>query len=55
MSIIPLKHVYCFNKLSHPVRTVDRNGTNRLRTVNGAFACENPSCVSVQAKKKKKQ
>ncbi|CEG79069.1 hypothetical protein RMATCC62417_13582 [Rhizopus microsporus] len=43
--------IYCFNKLSHPVRTVHRNGASRLRTVNGAFVCENPSCVSVQAKK----
>jgi hypothetical protein len=24
---------------------------SRLRTINGAFVCENPSCVSVKAKK----
>ncbi|ORE08787.1 hypothetical protein BCV72DRAFT_322859 [Rhizopus microsporus var. microsporus] len=28
-----------------------KNGTGRLRTINGAFICDNPSFVSVQAKK----
>ena len=43
--------IYRFNKLSHPVRTIHRNGASQLRTINGAFVYDNPSCVSVQAKK----
>ncbi|RCH89595.1 hypothetical protein CU097_009212 [Rhizopus azygosporus] len=43
--------IYCFQKLSHQVQTVYKNGTRRLRTTNGAFICDNLSCVSVQAKK----
>ncbi|PHZ07461.1 uncharacterized protein RHIMIDRAFT_242668 [Rhizopus microsporus ATCC 52813] len=42
---------YCFQKLSHPVKTVYKNGARRLRTISDAFVCDNPSCVSVQAKK----
>ncbi|RCH88096.1 hypothetical protein CU097_004618 [Rhizopus azygosporus] len=43
--------IYCFQKPSHPLQTVYKNGARRLRTINGTFICDNPSCVSVQAKK----
>ncbi|ORE19488.1 hypothetical protein BCV71DRAFT_262880 [Rhizopus microsporus] len=33
------------------VQTVYKNGARRLRTINGAFICDNPNCVSAQAKK----
>ncbi|PHZ15670.1 uncharacterized protein RHIMIDRAFT_248802 [Rhizopus microsporus ATCC 52813] len=33
------------------VQAIYKNGTGRLRTINGAFICDNPSFVSVQAKK----
>ncbi|ORE22154.1 hypothetical protein BCV71DRAFT_271918 [Rhizopus microsporus] len=32
-------------------RLYTSNGARRLRTINGAFICDNPNCVSVQAKK----
>ncbi|CAO3668667.1 unnamed protein product [Rhizopus microsporus] len=43
--------IYYFQKLSHSVQTVYKNGARRLRAINGAFICDNPNCVSVQAKK----
>ncbi|ORE04372.1 hypothetical protein BCV72DRAFT_182345, partial [Rhizopus microsporus var. microsporus] len=43
-------YIYCFQKLSHPVKTVYKNGARQLRTTNGAFACDNQSCIAVQAK-----
>ncbi|PHZ07428.1 uncharacterized protein RHIMIDRAFT_274678 [Rhizopus microsporus ATCC 52813] len=43
--------IYCFQKSSHPVQTAYKNGIRRLRTINGAIVCDNPSCVSSQAKK----
>ena len=42
--------IYYFQKLSHSVQTVYKNGARRLRTINGAFICDNPNCVSAQAK-----
>ncbi|KAG1174754.1 hypothetical protein G6F71_004662 [Rhizopus microsporus] len=40
--------VFCFKKLAHPKRKEVKNGKAIFKSINGAFICTNPSCVSVK-------
>ncbi|ORE16862.1 hypothetical protein BCV71DRAFT_270875 [Rhizopus microsporus] len=43
--------VFCFKKLAHPKRKEVKNGKAIFKSINGAFMCTNPSCVSVKNRK----
>jgi hypothetical protein len=40
--------VYCFSKLSKPVHTMKKDGKTTQKTINGAFLCTNPNCISLK-------
>ena len=40
--------VFCFKKLAHPKRKEVKKGKAIFKSINGAFMCTNPSCVSVK-------
>ncbi|KAI8885968.1 hypothetical protein K501DRAFT_178769, partial [Backusella circina FSU 941] len=37
--------VYCFKKLSHPLKIVKEKGKTKVKTVNSGFQCDNIDCI----------
>lgn len=37
--------LFCFQKLSHPLKVVTRKGKQQVNTVKGTFVCNNKACI----------
>ncbi|KAI8364504.1 hypothetical protein EDC96DRAFT_463609 [Choanephora cucurbitarum] len=46
--------VFCFKKISHPLRIVKKDGIESLKTINGTSICNNKACVLNSAKQSHK-
>ncbi|KAI8355717.1 hypothetical protein BD560DRAFT_426601 [Blakeslea trispora] len=46
--------VFCFEKTSHPLRIVEKDGRESLKTINGTSICSNKACVLNLAKQSHK-
>ncbi|KAI9473566.1 MAG: hypothetical protein EXX96DRAFT_596676 [Benjaminiella poitrasii] len=41
---------FCFHKISHPIKILNKDGRKIIKTVNDTSVCSNPNCISVKAK-----
>ncbi|KAI8362770.1 hypothetical protein BD560DRAFT_333889, partial [Blakeslea trispora] len=46
--------VFCFEKISHSLRIVEKDGRESLKTINGTSICSNKACVFNLAKQSHK-
>ncbi|KAI9477895.1 MAG: hypothetical protein EXX96DRAFT_466579, partial [Benjaminiella poitrasii] len=36
---------FCFQKVDHPLKLVEKKGTKTIKVINGTFVCSNNECI----------